>query len=322
MDGELTVDQEALILREQIANGEPLGAESASPTESKEHGSEESGTESAPENKETQEPTAESGSTEEPSQEVADAGDTGREATEEQKAEDPKLSKYQRAKQREAKAWKKITEEKASLKNQQEQLQAQLQEFEAQKAQLDQERSKVTEQLAKGPDTQTPDALRMVAEQYREEGNEEMAQLAEAKAKEAETTQSKAKLEVQQREFKEAYSKDVDSVVKENPDLRDPNSELYKAVVQIVNSRPQFKGYVGGMSDAVQAAKWQLGAGLSDRLAQENQKLKTDLENLRKKTSLGSGSGNRKQAQPQALEKMSIEEEAAFLRARAVEASK
>lgn len=321
MDVELTVDQEAAIFREQLAEGKPLGAESVSPAESKENGSEESGSESALENKEAQGPTSESGSTEEPSPEVSDTGDQDREATEEQEAEDPKLSKYEKAKRREAKAWKKISEEKASLKEQQGQLQAQLEEFRAEQAKLEEERAKVAEQLAKGPDTQSPESLRKVAEQYRDEGNEEMAQLAEAKAKEAETQHSKAKLEVQQREFKEAYSKDVDSVVKENPDLRDPNSELYKAVVQIVNSRPQFKGYVGGMSDAVQAAKWQIGAGLSERLTQENQKLKTELENLRKKTSLGSGSGARKQAQPKGLENLSLEEEAAVLRAAMAKAS-
>jgi len=74
--------------------------------------------------------------------------------------------------------------------------------------------------------------------------------------------------------------------VKDNPELKDQDSELYKYVSELLDRKKILATYPEGINDAVEAAKAFIKANRVDDLETENSKLQKELKELNEKTQL------------------------------------
>ena len=227
---------------------------------------------------------------EEPEQQTAKAEDKPKEAAEEpvKDAEEPSeekpKSKYSRAKksqERANKSWKEINAEKERVKDEKAELDKQKAEFEAQKSNAFSEI-----QQRKDAAQFTPEDYEQIAEEYREEGRDDLAKMAIEKAQTARETIEQQKVLTAQRTVMEQWEANLSQNVKDNPDLKNQDSELYKYVSELLDRKKILATYPEGINDAVEAAKAFIKAGRVDELETENSKLQKELKELNEKTQL------------------------------------
>ena len=167
-----------------------------------------------------------------PAEQTETVEDKPKEATEEPQkdAEEPSeekpKSKYSRAKksqERANKSWKEINAEKERVKAEKAELDKQKAEFEAQKSDAFSEiqQRKDSAQFA-------PEDYEQIAQEYREEGRDDLAEMALTKAKTARETIEQQKVLTAQRAVMEQWEANLSQQVKDNPELKDQDSELYK----------------------------------------------------------------------------------------------
>ena len=227
---------------------------------------------------------------EEPVQQTAKAEDKPKEATEEpvkdaeELSEEKPKSKYSRAKksqERANKSWKEINAEKERVKDEKAELDKQKADFEAQKSNAFSEiqQRKDAAQFA-------PEDYEQIAQEYREEGRDDLAEMALTKAKTARETIEQQKVLTAQRTVMEQWEANLTQNVKDNPDLKSQDSELYKYVSELLDRKKILATYPEGINDAVEAAKAFIKAGRVDELETENSKLQKELKELNEKTQL------------------------------------
>ena len=225
-----------------------------------------------------------------PAEQTETVEDKPKEATEEPQkdAEEPSeekpKSKYSRAKksqERANKSWKEINAEKERVKAEKAELDKQKAEFEAQKSDAFSEiqQRKDSAQFA-------PEDYEQIAQEYREEGRDDLAEMALTKAKTARETIEQQKVLTAQRTVMEQWEANLSQQVKDNPELKDQDSELYKYTSELLDRKKILATYPEGISDAVEAAKAFIKAKRVDDLEAENSKLQKELKELNEKTQL------------------------------------
>ena len=224
-----------------------------------------------------QEASSEVSATEEKSEEAKSSLTTQpSEDKSESASEQKKPSRYEKAKGRLEKEWEDVRAEKARLK-------AEREAIEQAKAQRE----------ASQPGSETPktgnrrfsaDDYREAAKSYREEGRDDLAKLAETKATEVETEERREIEQKTQTELKSAWDKNLLEEVEANPDLKDSNSSLYKAVSEMLQNHAILRNYPAGIKDAVGIAKIRLQAETASDLKKKVAEYERELAQLRKAT--------------------------------------
>lgn len=227
---------------------------------------------------------------EEPTSETVNVEDKAKEeapepqdAPEEPSEEKPK-SKYTRAKksqERANKSWKEVNAAKEELKAEQAKLAEERQQLEAKKADAfsDIQQRKEAAQF-------TPDDYEQIAKEYREEGRDDLAELAIQKAQTARDTIQQQEVLNAQRTVMEQWESNLSQQVKDNPELKDQDSELYQYTSELLDRKKILATYPEGINDAVEAAKAFLKAKKADDLEVEVNRLKKENEELNGKLQL------------------------------------
>tara|TARA_R110002012_G_scaffold55348_1_gene141279 strand:+ start:499 stop:1443 length:945 start_codon:yes stop_codon:yes gene_type:complete len=263
--GEVEISREELIGQMAVLDGEAPATETASTTTS-------------------------DNAAEEPVQQIDTIKDKPKEDTKEpvkdaeESAEEKPKSKYNRAKksqERANKSWNDVNAEKERVKAEKEELVKQKAEFEAQKTDAF---SKIQQQ--KDAAQFTPEDYELIAQEYRDEGETDLADAAIAKAQTARETIEQQKVLTAQRTVMEQWEANLSQNVKDNPDLKDQDSKLYKYVSELLDRKKILATYPEGISDAVEAAKAFIKASRVDELETENSKLQKELSELNEKTQL------------------------------------
>ena len=220
---------------------------------------------------------------EEPTSETVNVEDTPKEEAPEPKeqvepSEEQPKSKYSRAKKaqdRANKSWKEVNAAKEELKQEQARLAQERQELEAKKSDAfsDIQQRKEAAQF-------TPDDYEQIAQEYREEGRDDLAELALQKAKTAKETIQQQEVLNAQRTVMEQWEANLSQQVKDNPSLQDQDSELYKFTSELLDRKKILATYPEGINDAVEAAKQFIKAKRVDTLEAENSKLAQQVEEL------------------------------------------
>tara|TARA_R100001594_G_scaffold18177_1_gene36337 strand:+ start:15736 stop:16677 length:942 start_codon:yes stop_codon:yes gene_type:complete len=227
-------------------------------------------------------PTSENAA-EEPTSETVNVEDKPKEETpepqeQEQPSEEQPKSKYSRAKKaqdRANKSWKEVNAAKEELKQEQARLAQERQELEAKKTDAFSEI-----QQRKEAAQFTPDDYEQIAQEYREEGRDDLAELALQKAKTAKETIQQQEVLNAQRTVMEQWEANLSQQVKDNPSLQDQDSELYKFTSELLDRKKILATYPEGINDAVEAAKQFIKAKRVDDLEAENSKLAQQVEEL------------------------------------------
>ena len=218
---------------------------------------------------------------EEPTSETVNVEDKPKEEAPEPKeqvepSEEQPKSKYSRAKKaqdRANKSWKEVNAAKEELKQQQAKLAADRQELEAKKTDAfsDIQQRKEAAKFS-------PDDYEQIAQEYREEGRDDLAELALQKAKTAKETIQQQEVLNAQRTVMEQWEANLSQQVKDNPSLQDQDSELYKFTSELLDRKKILATYPEGINDAVEAAKQFIKAKRVDNLEAENSKLAKQVE--------------------------------------------
>lgn len=227
-----------------------------------------------------EEPTSETVNVEDKAKEVASEP---QDAPEEPSEEKPK-SKYTRAKksqERANKSWKEVNAAKEELKAEQAKLAEERQQLEAKKADAFSEI-----QQRKEAAQFTPDDYEQIAKEYREEGRDDLAELALQKAQTARDTIQQQEVLNAQRTVMEQWEANLSQQVKDNPELKDQDSELYQYTSELLDRKKILATYPEGINDAVEAAKAFLKAKKADDLEAEVNRLKKENEELNGKLQL------------------------------------
>jgi chromosome segregation ATPase len=227
---------------------------------------------------------------EEPQQQIDTVKDSPKEDTKEpvKDAEEPTeekpKSKYSRAKksqERANKSWKEANAEKDRVKAEKADLEKQKAEFEAQKTDAF---SKIQQQTDAAQFT--PEDYEQIAQEYRDDGEKDLAEAATAKAQTARETIEQQKVLTARRTVMEQWEANLTQSVKDNPDLKSQDSELYKYVSELLDRKKILATYPEGINDAVEAAKAFIKANRVDELETENSKLHKEIKELNEKTQL------------------------------------
>ncbi|NBW18888.1 MAG: hypothetical protein EBR82_64030, partial [Caulobacteraceae bacterium] len=125
---------------------------------------------------------------------------------------------------------------------------------------------------------------REAAKSYREEGRDDLAKLADEKAVEVETEERREVEQKTQAELKSAWDKNLLEEVESNPELKDSNSALYKAVSEMLQNHAILRNYPAGIKDAVGIAKIRIKAEAASDLEKKVAEYERELAQLRKAT--------------------------------------
>lgn len=145
--------------------------------------------------------------------------------------------------ERKEKSWQRLEEERQALQRARD-------EFEAEKA-------KALEAAKTIQDNQghTPEDYERLAEELAEEGDQKTADFARRKAVELRKAQAEAGKQQQLQKLQKEWNANMRQMVEENPDLKDPESSLYKTLAGILEGTPALATYSDGILHAVKAAK-------------------------------------------------------------------
>jgi hypothetical protein len=196
-------------------------------------------------------------------------------------SEQKKPTRYEKAKSRLEKEWDDVREEKARLKSERESI-------EQAKAQRETSQSG-SEAQKTGNRRFSAEDYREAAKSYRDEGRDDLAKLAEQKSTEIESEDRKEFEQKTQAELKSAWDKNLLEEVDSNPDLKDSKSQLYKAVSEMLQNHAILRNYPAGIKDAVGIAKVKLQAETASELKKKVAEYESELAQLRKATTPGSG---------------------------------
>lgn len=190
-----------------------------------------------------------------------------------QPAEADKKSRQEKSEERATKTWEEINAEKAKLQEERERL-------EAERASAEEYRQKALNdiQTAKERQKHSPEDLERVAKEFENEGREDLAQAALARAEEIRKADAEAEQERQNMQFQTEWQTNAKLLAKEHPDLGDPKSELSKTVSHILEQRPVLKQYSNGIVDAVEVATTYLKGKEVDALKQQVADLQSELD--------------------------------------------
>jgi len=214
-------------------------------------------------------------------------------------ASEKKPTRYEKAKSRLEKEWEDVRAEKARIKAEREQIEA--------------ERARKTPETTQGETKSSSrkfsaEDYREAAKSYRDEGRDDLAKLAEQKAGDIEVEDRKEIEQKTQTELKSAWDKNLLDEVEANPELKDSNSTLYKAVSEMLQNHAILRNYPAGIKDAVGIAKVKLQAESASDLSKKVAEYEKELSQLRKATTPASGQP-KGPAKTKAFHELSLDEQ-------------
>jgi hypothetical protein len=214
-------------------------------------------------------------------------------------ASEKKPTRYEKAKSRLEKEWEDVRAEKARIKAEREQIEA--------------ERARKTSEAPQGETKSSnrkfsAEDYREAAKSYRDEGRDDLAKLAEQKAGEVEVEDRREIEQKTQAELKSAWDKNLLDEVESNPELKDSNSTLYKAVSEMLQNHAILRNYPAGIKDAVGIAKVKLQAESASDLSKKVAEYERELAQLRKATTPASGQP-KGPAKTKAFHELSLDEQ-------------
>lgn len=197
-------------------------------------------------------------------QEAQAQGDN-REGEQPKDSKDPKATTEEaKAKEREEKAlrradeeWKRIQSEKEALRKEREAVEA---------AKRDAAKPKYG-----------PEDYERLAATYKAEGRDDMAEVALKEAEQLRAAEAASRNRAQTDELTRAIQANFAKATEENPDLRNPESELYKRVDGVLKARPVFFSYAEGVTDVITSVKQAMRAQRVEALEAEVSNLKQQL---------------------------------------------
>jgi hypothetical protein len=228
-------------------------------------------------------------------------------------ASEKKPTRYEKAKSRLEKEWEDVRAEKARIKTEREQIEA---------AKVQRQTSETTQGETKQSSRKfSAEDYREAAKSYRDEGRDDLAKLAETKASDIEVEDRKEIEQKTQAELKSSWDKNLLEEVEANPDLRDSNSTLYKAVSEMLQNHAILRNYPAGIKDAVGIAKVKLQAETASDLKKKVAEYESELAQLRKATTPASGQPTGP-AKTKAFHELSLDEQERELMKMASEADR
>jgi hypothetical protein len=196
-------------------------------------------------------------------------------------SEQKKPTRYEKAKSRLEKEWDDVREEKARLKSERESIE---------QAKAQRETSQSGSEVQKtGNRRFSAEDYREAAKSYRDEGRDDLAKLAEQKSTEIEVEDQKQQQVKIQSELKASWDKNLQDEVDSNPALKNSSTPLYKAVSEMLQTHAILRNYPAGIKDAVGIAKVKLQAETASELQKKVAEYESELAQLRKATTPGSG---------------------------------
>ena len=160
------------------------------------------------------------------------------------------------------------------------------------------------------------DDYRKWAAEFERDGETEYARLAKAQAEKLSQVDARMQQENQERTFHAMVNDNVLKQAREYPDLNEPNSQMFKDVVQIMNQYPILKTMPDGIKYAVDGWKMQQAGSKSSELEKTNAALEKELETLRKKLTVGGSQASDSPNGEQDFDSLSDEEQKRYLRKR------
>lgn len=199
--------------------------------------------------------------------------------------EQKKESKFAQEQARKAKTWETINAEKQAIKAEKEALARERDEWSKQRQQVE----------AKATDTYrdeagfTPEDYEKAAREFEADGDKDLAKAALKKAQEARKAAGEYQQKVSQERFNKAWEDNYLRLADKEPELKDPNSDLYKSTVDLIGKFQVLRAIPDGLAHAVEIVKLQKSASKAQSLEAENKSLKEQLDKLQKKTAIGKG---------------------------------
>lgn len=153
--------------------------------------------------------------------------------------------------------WKRIQAEKETLKREREAVEAAKREAQGSKYK--------------------PEDYERLAKTYEAEGRDDMANLAMAEAERIRVEERASREKAGTDQLTRAIQANFAKACEENPDLNNPESELYKRVDGVLKVRPHFFSYPEGVTDVVTSVKQAMRAQRVEALEAEVNSLKQQL---------------------------------------------
>ena len=191
--------------------------------------------------------------------------------------EKPVSNREKKSQERMELSWNKTNEAKAELKRERE-------EFENQKQQ-------------RSDDGTSPEEYRELAERYKEDGEGDLAELAEQKAKEVEGRREQQKHQDVADGVKGQWDENLKDLQAQYPDLNKSDTEMSRGVEHVLDQRPYLKGYPEGIQDAVEFVNSKIASKKVESLEKTNVDLKAEIDELKQQTSV-TGSPPAREAAP------------------------
>lgn len=231
--------------------------------------------------------------------------------------EQPPDSSYTKAKkdgERLDRSWKKLDEEKADL----ERRERELAERQKQPPSEPTPAPKKGEPLRDQHGNSAAD-YKEAAKVMRQRGEDELADKAEAAAKELEGREQQQTQEGVHREFLGKWHAEADKVIKAEPELAKQDSPLAVKVKELLESGPFFHVFENGFPMAVESARLQLKAARVDELLGEIERLTKENKELREATSIAGSDPAPPPGAPKKITDLPPAEAEAQLRSKAAE---
>lgn len=218
--------------------------------------------------------------------------------------DDPKLSKFENAKRREAKAWQKIKAREAELEKQQAEVNRRLQEAE------------VASRARSNEPALTPEQCEAVAAAYEQEGKFELAENAKAYAARLRAEQQKRANAAPPKsaEFVQSQRQWWEQAKREYPDVVKKGSRVNTEIQAILNDAPELKDIPRGYYYAATIAELRVRAEKQADLMKEAESLRAENKKLKAQTEVEGGGSPVGLPKEKTFEQMSANEQEAFLR--------
>ena len=214
-----------------------------------------------------------------------------------------------------ARSWKKIEQEKLEVRNA--------------LAEIRQLKEQLAQQALRPPQEQVrfgSKRLMMAADEFErqaaalmEQGDVDQAKQKLALARDSrgaanrEWQQEQAEAQQQQAtSFSRDWQANAEVEIRQHPELGEPNSEAAQAMMELLEDYP-ILGYIpDGFSKGVEILRMRQAAASSSELRTENEKLKTEIKELREKTAI-SGGGITTKVEPTDFDNMTLDQQEAYL---------
>lgn len=197
-------------------------------------------------------------------------------------------SKWAANEDRKNRSWKEVNAEKEALKSERDALKQEQSRLSSeretfQKAQNSADSSYRDEKGHSVKDYREAEA------KFREEGDSELAQMAGERAGKLEHQEVEARQQQAAQVFNQKWLENYTKLAEKDPDLKNEQSDTYKAIVDLINRYPLLKQTPDGLNYAHEAVTIGKKGREMESFKAENVKLKGEVDKYKKKLAIGGG---------------------------------